>query len=141
MKPSPYQGPRSSPRAKSTPPTEADIQRELAKALDAANLLWTATANGGKRDKRTAASLKAQGLKPGVPDILIFTPPPSGIGCGMALELKRDAGQGKQRGRLSPHQRIWLEELRALGWRAEVAYGYDHALEILRGAGYIISPT
>jgi len=140
MKPSPYQGPRSSPRAKSAPPTEADIQRDLAKALDAANLLWTATANGGKRDKRTAAALKAQGLKPGVPDVLIFTPPPSGIGRGMALELKRDSGQGKQRGRLSPHQRIWLEELRALGWRAEVAYGYDHALEILRGAGYIISP-
>lgn len=141
MKPSPYQGPRSSPRAKSGPPTEADIQRDLAKVLDDANLLWTATANGGKRDKRTAAALKAQGLKPGVPDVLIFTPPPSGIGRGMALELKRDSGQGKQRGRLSPHQRIWLEELRALGWRAEVAYGYDHALEILRGAGYIISPT
>ena len=141
MKPSPYQGPRSSPRAKSGPPTEADIQRDLAKVLDDANLLWTATANGGKRDKRTAAALKAQGLKPGVPDVLIFTPPPSGIGCGMAIELKRDSGQGKQRGRLSPHQRIWLEELRALGWRAEVAYGYDHALEILRGAGYIISPT
>ena len=140
MKPSPYQGPRSSPRAKSGPPTEADIQRDLAKVLDDANLLWTATANGGKRDKRTAAALKAQGLKPGVPDVLIFTPPPSGIGRGMALELKRDSGQGKQRGRLSPHQRIWLEELRALGWRAEVAYGYDHALEILRGAGYIISP-
>lgn len=140
MRPKPYRGPRSSPRAKSGPPSEADIQRELAKALDGADLLWTATANGGKRDKRTAASLKAQGLKPGVPDVLIFTPPPSGIGCGMAIELKRDAGQGKQRGRLSPHQRIWLEELRALGWRAEVAYGLHHALEILRAAGYNVTP-
>ncbi len=138
MNPKPYRGPRSSPRSKSGPPSEADIQKEIAKALDEAGLLWTATANGGKRDKRTAASLKAQGLKPGVPDVLIFTPPPSGIGCGMAIELKRDAGQGKQRGRLSPHQRIWLEELRTLGWRAEVAYGLDHALEILRAAGYKI---
>lgn len=118
--------------------TEAEIQKELALILDDANLLWTATANGGKRDKRTAASLKAQGLKPGVPDILIFTPPPSGIGSGMAIELKRDQAAGKQRGRLSPHQRIWLEELRSLGWRAEVAYGLNHALEILAGAGYIL---
>jgi hypothetical protein len=141
MKPTPYRGPRSSPRAKSGPPSEADIQKELAKILDQAHLLWTATANGGKRDKRTAAALKAQGLKPGVPDVLIFTPPPSGIGIGLAIELKREAGYGKQRGRLSPHQRIWLEELRALGWRAEVAYGLDHALEILRGAGYNIPST
>jgi hypothetical protein len=138
MRPKTYRGPRSSPRAQSGPPSEADIQKRLAKALDAAELIWTATANGGKRDKRTAASLKAQGLKPGVPDILIFSPPPSGIGCGMAIELKRDAGQGRQRGRTSPHQRVWLEELRALGWRAEVAYGYRHALEILRSAGYQI---
>jgi hypothetical protein len=135
MKPNPYRGPRSSPRPPSQQ-TESDIQKALAEVLDHASLLWTATANGGKRDKRTAASLKAQGLKPGVPDILIFSPPPSGIGCGMAIELKRPRHGGKAKGRLSAHQRIWLEELRALGWRAEVAYGYDHALEILRGAGY-----
>jgi len=126
------------PQKKEQMMTEAEIQKELAMILDDANLLWTATANGGKRDKRTAAALKAQGLKPGVPDILIFTPPPSGIGSGMAIELKRDQTAGKQRGRLSPHQRIWLEELRSLGWRAEVAYGLNHALEILTGAGYIL---
>ena len=63
MKPTPYRGPRSSPRAKSGPPSEADIQKELAKILDQAHLLWTATANGGKRDKRTAAALKAQGIQ------------------------------------------------------------------------------
>lgn len=139
MKPNPYRGPRSSPRPPSQQ-TESDIQKALAEVLDHASLLWTATANGGKRDKRTAAALKAQGVKPGVPDILIFTPPPSGVGIGLAIELKREAGYGKQRGRLSPHQRIWLEELRTLGWRAEVAYGLDHALEILRGAGYNINP-
>lgn len=135
MKPTPYRGPRSAPSAPRQP-TEADIQKTLVSYLDHANLLWTATANGGKRDKRTAAGLKAQGVKAGVPDILIFTPPPTGVGSGLALELKRDAGYGRQRGRLSTHQRIWLEELRALGWRAEVVYGLDHALEILRSCGY-----
>ena len=119
--------------------TEADIQKELAKILDSARLLWTATANGGKRDKRTAAALKAQGVKPGVPDVLIFSPPPSGVGVGLAIELKRAASGSRRRGRVSAHQRIWMEELRALGWRAEVAYGYEHAIEILLSAGYDLS--
>lgn len=135
-KPTVYQGPRSQPRA--TTPTESQIQKKLARILDQAEVLWTATANGGKRDKKTAGALKAQGVKPGVPDILIFTPPPSGIGAGLAIELKRPRLNGKPKGRLSPHQRIWLEELRTLGWRAEVAYGYDHAVEILKGAGYSV---
>ncbi len=128
--------PRSHPQSKSSAPSEADIQKALVKIIDQARLLWTATANGGKRDKRTAASLKAQGVKAGVPDILIFTPPPSGVGMGLALELKRPQGFGKARGRVSAHQRVWLEELRAIGWRAEVAYGYDHAIEILKSSGY-----
>lgn len=121
--------------------TELEIQCELAKHLDALGVLWTATANGGKRDARTAASLKRSGVKRGVPDILIFTPPPSGIGAGLAIELKRGNQDSRRRGRLSEHQRIWLESLRALGWRAEVAYGLDHALEILTQAGYTLPPT
>jgi len=131
--------PRSHPQSKSSAPSEAEIQKDLVGVIDQARLLWTATANGGKRDKRTAASLKAQGVKAGVPDILIFTPPPSGMFQGLALELKRPQGFGKARGRVSAHQRVWLEELRAIGWRAEVAYGYDHAIEILKSSGYDLS--
>ena len=50
-----------------TQETEAQIQKRLAQYLDELNLFWTATANGGKRDKKTACSLKAQGVKRGVP--------------------------------------------------------------------------
>ncbi len=50
-----------------TQETEAQIQKRLAQYLDGLNLFWTATANGGKRDKKTACSLKAQGVKRGVP--------------------------------------------------------------------------
>ena len=117
--------------------SEADIQARLKSTLDELGVLWTATANGGKRDRRTAASLKRQGVKRGVPDILIFSPPPSGIGHGLAIELKRPKGTRRARGRVSEHQRIWCERLRASGWRAEIAYGYDHALEILKSAGYL----
>jgi len=116
--------------------TEYQIQCQLAMILDQAGLLWTATANGGKRDKRTASSLKKSGVKAGVPDILIFTPPPNGIGSGFALELKRPASEGKRKGSVSNSQRVWLQNLRSLGWRAEVAYGLEHALNILTLAGY-----
>ena len=118
--------------------TEYKAQCELAKLLDKAGVLWSATANGGKRDKITASSLKKSGVKPGVPDVLIFTPPPSGIGVGMAIELKRGAEEGKRKGSVSAHQRVWLENLRAVGWRAEVAYGLDHAVQLLKDAGYEI---
>ena len=144
MRPKPYRGPRSAPSP--APPqstqTEAQAQIELVRILDAAAkpILFSATANGGKRDKRTAAALKKQGVKPGLPDLLIFTPPPNGVGVGLAIELKRARASGKQRGRVSAHQEIWLEELRSVGWRAEVAYGLDHALEILTRAGYDLSP-
>lgn len=118
--------------------TEYEIQKRLAVILDQSRILWTATANGGKRDKRTALALKRSGVKRGVPDVLIFTPCPSGIGCGLAIELKRPKQEGRSRGRVSDHQRIWLESLRSLGWRAEVAYGLEHALEIISGAGYVL---
>jgi hypothetical protein len=118
-----------------TQETEAQIQKRLAQYLDSLNLFWTATANGGKRDKKTACSLKAQGVKRGVPDILIFTPPPTG-GIGFAIELKVDATDKRRRGSVSEHQRVFLESLRACQWRAEVAYGYDHAIELLKRAGY-----
>jgi hypothetical protein len=116
--------------------TEAQIQKRLSTHLDSLNLLWTATANGGKRDKRTASSLKAQGVKRGVPDILIFTPPINGGGVGFAIELKVPASETRRKGKVSEHQRVWMQELRSLGWRAEIAYGFDHAVELLEKAGY-----
>jgi hypothetical protein len=114
--------------------TEAEIQRELAVLLDELGILWSATANGGKRSKRTAYALKMSGVKAGIPDILIFSPPPQG-GRGYALELKR-GGVGRSKGRVSEHQKVWLQRLRNEGWRAEVAYGLEHALELLKEAGY-----
>ena len=56
----------------------------------------------------------------------------------MAIELKRGAEEGKRKGSVSAHQRVWLENLRAVGWRAEVAYGLDHAVQLLKDAGYEI---
>jgi len=90
------------PTPKTPAPLESAEQEALAAALDQAGLLWTSTANGGRRDKRTAAGLKRQGLKPGVPDVLIFTAAP-GAPRGAAVELKR---QAPNKGRLSPEQAL-----------------------------------
>lgn len=114
------------------PPTEAQDQAKLAAWLDARGILYSATANGGVRHIRTATSLKAQGVKKGLPDIFVYDPPPNRPGkVGFALELKRAVG-----GALSPEQHRWLVDLAERGWVAKVCEGYSDAVAELEGAGY-----
>lgn len=102
----------------------------LANWLDAIGVLWCHVPNGGKRAKVTAANLKRQGVKAGVPDVLIFTPPPIGGYVGAALELK--AGKG----RTSKAQRVWLYDLEVHGWATAVAHGWVAAQAWLESLGY-----
>lgn len=87
--------------------------------------LLYAVPNGGKRSRKTAADLKAEGVKPGVPDYCL--PVPRGGHHGLYLELKRLRG-----GRVEPEQREWLAALVANGYRAEVARGWEQAWAVLR---------
>jgi hypothetical protein len=70
------------------------------------------------------AHMKAEGLKPGVPDICL--PVPRDSFHGLFIELKRRMG-----GRVSPEQNDWLDRLNAQGYRATVAYGWDDARRII----------
>jgi hypothetical protein len=57
--------------------TEDEIQREVAAYLDLKlpkAWRWHHPPNGGWRKKATAARLKEQGVKPGVPDVCILRP-------------------------------------------------------------------
>ena len=82
--------------------------------------LMHAIPNGGKRDIRTAALMKAEGVKPGVPDI--FLPLPRG-GChGLYIELKRRKG-----GIVSKEQAAWMAALAAQGYRCAVCHGWEMA--------------
>ena len=88
--------------------------------------------NGGKRDKATAAVLKRQGVKAGVPDIML---PAARAGYhGLYIELKRQRG-----GRTSDHQSEWLDALSAQGYKAALCYGWEQAagtiIEYLTGGG------
>ena len=114
------------------PPTEADEQKMLAQWLDMRGLLWCHVPNGGHRNIITATKLKAQGVKAGVPDILIFTPPPKCRECvGTAVELKRTVGS-----RPTPAQREWLGALDECGWLVLIGRGCDDTITQLVQAGY-----
>lgn len=76
-----------------------------------------AIANGGKRDGRTAAVLQRTGVKPGVPDLCL--PVARGEYHGLYVELKRQRG-----GAVSASQKVWLERLKAQGYKAIVCKGW-----------------
>jgi len=73
--------------------------------------------NGGKRPKGEAGRLKAMGVRPGVPDLLL--PIPSGNWSGLAVELKSPTG------RLSPAQAAWLDRLEQAGYLVAVCRSID----------------
>ena len=80
--------------------------------------------NEGKR--QNGAVLKAMGLRPGVPDVVLPYPSIHGH-YGLYIEMKkRDRSNG-----LSADQRQFIRLLHWAGYRAEVAYGADEAIRIL----------
>ena len=100
--------------------TEEKEQIKLATYLDSKGYLWCHVPNGGHRRKVVAASLRRQGVKPGVPDVLVFAP------IQAAIELKRVVG-----GSVSANQRKWLDALSNAGWETYIARGADSAIEWL----------
>ena len=78
--------------------------------------LMFAIPNGGKRNITTAARLKKEGVKSGVPDICL--PVPCGEFHGLYIEMK--IGKNKP----SMNQ-LWLsEQLQGQGYRVDVCYGW-----------------
>lgn len=89
-----------------------------------------------------AGRLKAEGLKPGVPDLFLAWPMPrrTGFGGGLVggsfggafLEMKRAWVAGTpNRPVTSPAQAAWLRRLAAAGYATMVAYGADEAIAFL----------
>lgn len=90
--------------------------------------LMYAVPNGGKRDLVTAAKLKQEGVKPGVPDVCL--PVPRGGYAGLYVEMKAE------RGRLSADQREWIAGLEYAGNRAVVCFGWREARQVV--ANYLM---
>lgn len=79
----------------------------------------------GKRFSVEAKKMQAQGVKKGVPDVLIFRPVKGAT--GVVVELKRKKG-----GIVSPEQKKWLEMLSGFGWICRVCCGADEAIKFVR---------
>jgi hypothetical protein len=76
--------------------------------------------NGGQRNVIVATKLKAEGVRPGYPDLNLLTPR-HGF-AGLFIELKRVKG-----GSLSADQASWLEWLGEQGFLAVICKGADAA--------------
>jgi len=100
--------------------TWADLQRGKYKEL---SLLY-AIPNGGSRHPLEAKNLKAQGVKPGVPDICL--PVPRCPYHALYIELKRTKG-----GVVSVDQKSWLDRLNKHGNLAVVCRGWEEAAEVI----------
>ena len=107
-------------------PTEHDEQKALFSWLAVMEHKYPelafvfAVPNSAKRNPKTAQYMKSEGMKAGVPDIVI--PIPRGNYHGMFIELKR-----KQGGKASPEQLAWSVTLGNLGYYAIICYGWDEA--------------
>lgn len=75
--------------------------------------------NGGQRNPAVAAKLKAEGVTPGIPDLMLTIP--VAPYHGMFIEMKSRGG------RLTDAQREHIERLRARGYHAVCCVGFDEA--------------
>ncbi len=87
--------------------------------------------NGGSRNAREAHNLRLQGVKAGVPDIVL--PVQKGKYGALFIELKR-----KQNGKMSKHQQSWIDALNDAGNLAVRCDGFEAArVTILEYLGYV----
>lgn len=117
-------------------PTEAQEQQAVVEWCDAMGVPVFHVPNGGSRHPAEAAHLKAQGVKPGVPDL--FVPVARGGYHGLFVEMKRGKG-----GRLTKEQAEWIRLLRGQGYCAWCCHGAENAIPLVERyvAGEIENPT
>ncbi|MBH06020.1 MAG: hypothetical protein CMJ20_06830 [Phycisphaeraceae bacterium] len=116
-------------------PSEEQEQTAVVRWLRRNNVLFTHPPNGLIKSKVTGARAKRMGVSAGVPDLLIFTPPPRRAqACGVAIEMKRRRGRRV----VSLHQQKWLRGLEEVGWLTYVVDGASEGIRLLKELGYYI---
>lgn len=86
--------------------------------------LLFAIPNGSQRSKRTGAMLKREGVRAGIPDLMMAYP--NGEYHGLFIELKRRDG-----GKTSKAQKQWINQLNNAGYLAKVCHGAKEAVIVL----------
>lgn len=113
-------------KAKTPRVPEDVLHKGIAKLLEAAaprTVLWWHTPNGEKRDRVTAAILKGMGVKPGIPDLLLYD---TLTGHLHAIEVKAKDGY------LTAEQKSWMDRFTCSPTgRYAVARSVDDVIQIL----------
>lgn len=91
--------------------------------------LLYAVPNGGHRHAATAGRLRAEGVRAGVPDLVL--PSARGGYCGLYLEMKRAPAGGGSLAAVTDDQRAWLVALAAEGYATAVCLGAEAAIRVL----------
>ncbi|MFA5875219.1 MAG: VRR-NUC domain-containing protein [Candidatus Margulisiibacteriota bacterium] len=86
------------------------------------NILAFAIPNGGNRCAITGAMLKREGVKPGIPDIMIASA--NGVYHGLFIEMKTENG------RMTESQEAIKVKLESEGYRVEMCKGWEQAVKI-----------
>lgn len=108
--------------------TEHDHQKIIIKWASTIPALDTlfAVPNGSLRNLEVAIKLKAEGVKKGVPDMMLPLPSHDGKFHGLFIELKTETGKA------SKEQKEWIEKLNNNGYLAKVCFGYKDAIDTLK---------
>jgi hypothetical protein len=86
--------------------------------------------NGGNRNPKEAARLKAQGVKAGVSDLFLALP--ANGACGLWIELKAPKTATTKAGKPSQSQIDWLESMAQVGYAARLCYGWQAAKQTIQ---------
>lgn len=110
--------------------TEHDLQVSLVRWFDYAYPQISgrlfAIPNGGQRHAITAAKLKREGVRRGVPDLFLPVANATATYSGLFIELKTP------KGRPTKEQKEWVEFLNTQNFLAKFAYGLDDAMQIIK---------
>ena len=85
--------------------------------------IFTHPMNEGKRTPFEQYKMKYLGAKPGIPDLLIFTP--NANKSGLALELKYKYNKP------TPNQKKWLKWLENCNWAVNWHNNFDDCIETI----------
>ncbi|MDM9612458.1 VRR-NUC domain-containing protein [Pseudomonas guariconensis] len=114
-------------------PEQAALMKEIELRYPDVFELMYHVPNGGHRLKEVAAKLKAQGVKAGIPDLVL--PMARGGYFGLYIEFKATVDPAA----VSPSQQACIRRLNDQGYLAVVCRGHFDAMECLRA--YLALPS
>lgn len=114
---------------------ENQEQTEVNRHCMRRKILMFAIPNGSNKSKTARMKFKAEGLKAGVPDLMI--PVANKYYHGLFIEMKQrpktlKSGKKSYAGiKVSQQQEEWINKLKEQGYDAKVCYGADEAIEVI----------